>query len=111
MLDLGLFGSIYILSLFLGLVRGYSPLMIGEILMVTGVAQLTSAPVVAWWETRSRPQLLIGLGFGLFGAGLLANGFAGPPSSTVSASKYASQVIFRGLRVGLTRTLKGSGRR
>ncbi len=77
-LGLGLFGSIYILSLFLGLVRGYSPLIIGEILMVTGVAQLTTAPIVAWLETRTPPKILTGLGFGLFGAGLLANGFAGP---------------------------------
>jgi DHA2 family multidrug resistance protein len=77
-LGLGLFGSIYILSLFLGLVRGYSSLLIGEILMVTGVAQLTTAPLAAWLETRTRPKILTGLGFGLFGAGLLANGFADP---------------------------------
>ena len=77
-LGLGLFGSIYTLSLFLGLVRGYSPLLIGEVLMVTGIAQLTTAPVAAWLETRTRPKILTGVGFGLFGVGLLANGFAGP---------------------------------
>jgi DHA2 family multidrug resistance protein len=79
-LGLGLFGSIFIMSLFLGLVREHSPLVIGEILMVTGVAQLLTAPVSAWAETRAAPRLLTMLGFGLFGAGLLANGFTTPES-------------------------------
>lgn len=79
-LGLGLFGSIFIMSLFLGLVREHEPLGIGEILMVTGVAQLLTAPVTAWAETRAPPRLLVLLGFGLFGAGLLANGWATPRS-------------------------------
>ena len=79
-LGLGLFGSIFIMSLFLALVREHSPLVIGEILMVTGVAQLLTAPVSAWAETRAAPRLLTMLGFGLFGAGLLANGFVTPQS-------------------------------
>jgi MFS transporter, DHA2 family, multidrug resistance protein len=79
-LGLGLFGSIFIMSLFLGLVREHEPLVIGEILMVTGVAQLLTAPVSAWMETRARPKTLTLLGFGLFGAGLLANGFMTPQS-------------------------------
>jgi MFS transporter, DHA2 family, multidrug resistance protein len=79
-LGLGLFGSIFIMSLFLGLVREHSPLIIGEILMVTGIAQLLTAPVSAWAETRAAPRLLTMLGFGLFGAGLLANGFVTPQS-------------------------------
>jgi MFS transporter, DHA2 family, multidrug resistance protein len=79
-LGLGLFGSIFIMSLFLGLVREHSPLVIGEILMVTGVTQLLTAPVSAWAETRAAPGLLTALGFGLFGVGLLANGFMAPQS-------------------------------
>jgi DHA2 family multidrug resistance protein len=79
-LGLGLFGSIFIMSMFLGLVREHSPLVIGEILVVTGVAQLLTAPVSAWAETRGAPRLLVLLGFGLFGAGLLANGFLTPRS-------------------------------
>ena len=79
-LGLGLFGSIFIMSLFLGLVREHSPLVVGEILMVTGVAQLLAAPVSAWVETRADPRVLTALGFGLFGAGLLANGFVVPQS-------------------------------
>jgi DHA2 family multidrug resistance protein len=79
-LGLGLFGSIFIMSLFLGLVREHSPLIIGEILMVTGIAQLLTATLSAWAETRAPPRLLTMLGFGLFGIGLLADGFVTPQS-------------------------------
>ena len=72
----GLYGSVYILSLFLGLVRGHSPLAIGEIMMVSGAAQLVMAPVAAVLEKRVNARLLTAIGFALFGAGLLANGFA-----------------------------------
>jgi DHA2 family multidrug resistance protein len=79
-LGLGLYGSIFLMSLFLGLVREHEPLVIGEILMVTGLAQLLTAPVSAWAETRAPPRRLTALGFGLFGAGLVANGFMAPQS-------------------------------
>jgi DHA2 family multidrug resistance protein len=75
-LGFGLYGSVYILSLFLGLVRGHSPLAIGEIMMVSGAAQLVMAPIAAILEKRVNARLLTALGFGLFGIGLLLNGFA-----------------------------------
>jgi DHA2 family multidrug resistance protein len=77
-LGIGLYGSVFLMALFLGLVRGHAPLLVGEILMVTGVAQLLAAPLSAWAETRAPARLLTALGFGLFGLGLLANGFTTP---------------------------------
>lgn len=74
-LGVGLYGSVYLLSIFLGLVRGHTPLAIGMILTVTGAAQLITAPVAAWAETRADARMLTALGFALFGAGLIANGF------------------------------------
>jgi DHA2 family multidrug resistance protein len=74
-LGVGLYGSVYLLSIFLGLVRGHDPLAIGMILTVTGAAQLITAPLAAWAETRADARLLTALGFALFGAGLIANGF------------------------------------
>jgi DHA2 family multidrug resistance protein len=74
----GLYGSVYMLSIFLGLVRGHNPLEIGEILMVTGGVQLLTAPLAAWLKVRMDPRLLTAIGFGLFGIGLLANGFETP---------------------------------
>jgi DHA2 family multidrug resistance protein len=77
---MGLYGSVYMLALFLGLVRGHTPLAIGEIMMVSGAAQLVMAPVAALLERRIDCRLLTALGFVLFGLGLLLNGFVTPQS-------------------------------
>ncbi len=74
----GLYGSVYMLSIFLGVVRGHSPFEIGTMLMVTGGVQLVTAPIAAHLETRMDPRWLTAIGFGLFGLGLLANGFETP---------------------------------
>ncbi len=74
-LGMGLYGSVYLLAIFLGLVRGHTPLAIGMILVVSGAAQLVTAPVAAWAETRLDARLLTAFGFALFGLGLIANGF------------------------------------
>jgi MFS transporter, DHA2 family, multidrug resistance protein len=79
-LGVGLYGSVYLLSLFLGLVRGHTPFVIGEILMVSGAAQLLTTPIAAWAETKANAKLLTLFGFALFGAGLIANGFTTPTS-------------------------------
>jgi DHA2 family multidrug resistance protein len=75
-LGMGLYGSVYLLPLFLGLVRDHTPLEIGEIMIVSGAAQLAVAPVAAMAEKRVDHRLLIALGYGLFTVGLVANGFA-----------------------------------
>ena len=79
-LGAGLYGSSYILALFLGLVRGHTPLVIGEIMVVSGCAQLLMAPVAAFAETKVNCRLLVALGFLLFGLGLFANGLENPRS-------------------------------
>ncbi len=75
-LGMGLYGSVYLLPLFLGLVRGHTPLEIGVIMIVSGAAQLVIAPVAAIAEKRVNHRLLVALGYSLFAAGLVANGFA-----------------------------------
>jgi DHA2 family multidrug resistance protein len=77
---MGLYGSVYMLALFLGLVRGHSPLEIGEIMMVSGAAQLLTAPLAAILEPRLDARLLTGIGFLLFGLGLYTNGLETPHS-------------------------------
>ena len=71
----GIYGATYLMSVFLGLVRGHMPLAIGEIMMVSGAVQLVSAPIAAWLETRFDPRILTAIGFGVFGLGLFINGF------------------------------------
>jgi DHA2 family multidrug resistance protein len=67
---IGLFGSVYLMPFFLGLVRGHNALEIGEIMLVTGVTQLAAAPVAVVLETRVGARLLTALGFAVFAAGL-----------------------------------------
>ena len=69
-LGVGLFGSTYLMPFFLGLVRGFGALHIGEIMLVTGVAQLLAAPVAVALERRVDARLLTLFGFVLFAAGL-----------------------------------------
>jgi DHA2 family multidrug resistance protein len=72
---LGLYGSIYLMPVFLSFVRGHGPLRIGEIMLVTGIAQLVSAPLVVQAERRIDAALLTVLGFSLFGIGLGLSAF------------------------------------
>ena len=70
-LGVGLFGSTYLMPFFLGLVRDHGALAIGQIMLVTGLAQLIAAPLAVALERRVDPRLLTLFGFALFGAGLL----------------------------------------
>jgi MFS transporter, DHA2 family, multidrug resistance protein len=74
-LGAGLYGATYLLPVYLGLVRDYGALGIGEIMMVTGAAQLAMAPVATFLERRVNARLLIALGYALFAVGLVGNGF------------------------------------
>jgi len=74
-LGVGLYGAVYLLPVYLGLVRDYGALAIGEIMMVTGAAQLVMAPVATFLERRVDARLLIAAGYALLAAGLVGNGF------------------------------------
>ncbi len=77
-LGIALFGATYLMPLFLGLVRDRGPLEIGTIMMVTGAAQLLTAPLAAVLERRWAAKPMTLAGFGLFAAGLLLNGLMTP---------------------------------
>lgn len=74
-LGIGLFGSVYLMPVFLAFVRGHGPLTIGSIMLVTGLAQLAAAPVAVILEKKVDARLLTGCGFALFAAGLAMSGF------------------------------------
>jgi DHA2 family multidrug resistance protein len=69
-LGIGLYGSVYLMPVFLGYVRGHDALGIGQVMLVTGAAQLAVAPIAVWMEQRVNARLLSILGFAFFGAGL-----------------------------------------
>jgi MFS transporter, DHA2 family, multidrug resistance protein len=69
-LGIGLFGSVYLMPVFLAFVRDHNALEIGTIMLVTGVAQLLIAPIAVALEQRLDARLLTAAGFGLFAVGL-----------------------------------------
>ncbi len=74
-LGAGLFGSVYLMPVFLGFVRGLNALQIGEIMLVTGIAQLMTAPLAVALERRMDARLLTAAGFLLFAMGMGLSAF------------------------------------
>ena len=68
-IGIGLYGSTYLLPLFLSHVRGYSALDIGIVMIVTGTFQFISAPIAGRLANHLDPRVMLGFGLALFGAG------------------------------------------
>src|SRR6202022_359495 len=58
------------MPVFLAFVRHHDAFAIGTIMLVTGAAQLATAPVAGAMESRFDPRLLSAAGFALFAVGL-----------------------------------------
>jgi DHA2 family multidrug resistance protein len=92
LLGIGLFGSVYLMPVFLAFVRGHGSLRIGGTMLVTGIAQLITAPVAVFFlERRLDERFLIALGFAAFGAGCAMSAF--DTCDTDFASMFWPQVI------------------
>jgi MFS transporter, DHA2 family, multidrug resistance protein len=74
-LGVGLFGSVYLMPVFLAYTRGHDAFEIGTIMLVTGCAQLVTAPIAGALESRCDPRWLSAVGFGLFALGLGCSAF------------------------------------
>jgi DHA2 family multidrug resistance protein len=74
-LGVGLFGSTYLMPVFLAYVRRHDAFEIGSIMLVTGTAQLITAPVAGYLESRLDPRKLSAFGFALFALGLGLSAF------------------------------------
>jgi MFS transporter, DHA2 family, multidrug resistance protein len=77
-LGIGLYGNVYLMPVFLAYVGLYDAFEIGQIMVVTGAAQLVSAPLVVWLERYIRARTLTLFGFALFAAGLALSGMDTP---------------------------------
>jgi DHA2 family multidrug resistance protein len=69
-LGLGLYGSVYVLPLFLGRVRGYDSLQIGETMFVTGLFMFVSAPIAGRLQNILDLRVMLAIGLAMFGGGL-----------------------------------------
>ncbi len=67
---IGLFGSVYLMPVFLGFVRDHGAFTIGQIMLVTGAAQLVAAPIAVQLERRMDARVLTACGFLLFALGI-----------------------------------------
>jgi DHA2 family multidrug resistance protein len=74
-LGVGLFGSVYLMPVFLAYVRRHDAFEIGTIMLVTGVSQLATAPIAGAMESRFDSRWLSAAGFGLFALGLGGSAF------------------------------------
>lgn len=65
-LGIGMYGTTYLVPLFLAQVRGFSALQIGQTVFVVGVAQLVMSPFNAYIARSIDLRLMLAIGLGLF---------------------------------------------
>ncbi|WP_424811012.1 DHA2 family efflux MFS transporter permease subunit [Roseococcus sp. YIM B11640] len=62
---IGLYGAVYLVPLFLGRVRGFNSLQIGETMFVTGLAMFIAAPIVGQMAQRMDVRVVLAMGLGI----------------------------------------------
>jgi len=86
LLGVALYGSVYILPLYLARIQGYNSEQIGMVLAWTGLPQLLLIPLVPRLMKRVDPRIVIAIGFALFAASNFMNIYM--------TSDYASDQLF-----------------
>ncbi len=97
-MGVGLYGSIYLLPLYLAQIQGYNSMQIGEVIMWMGVPQLFLIPFVPKLMKFVSPKWLCAAGFGLFGLGSFLSGslnldFAGPQFNHIQLLRAFGQPL------------------
>jgi len=73
LLGVALYGSVFVLPVYLSRVQGYNSEQIGLVLAWTGLPQLVLIPLVPRLMRRVDPRIIIGIGFALFAASNFMN--------------------------------------
>lgn len=68
-MGIGLYGLTYLYPVYLGRVRGYDALMIGETMFVTGLSMFLTAPIAGRLSAKLDPRIMMMIGFGGFAVG------------------------------------------
>ena len=66
MVGTGMYGTTYLVPLFLAQVRGFSALQIGETVFVAGMAQMAMSPFSAQIARKLDLRIMLAIGLGLF---------------------------------------------
>jgi DHA2 family multidrug resistance protein len=72
-IGMGLYGSSYLLPLYLGQIAGYTPTQIGLVIMWAGLPQILVMPFAAILSSRVDNRILCAIGLTLFGISCLMN--------------------------------------
>lgn len=72
---MGLYGSSFLLPLYLGQIAGYTPMQIGEVIAWVGLPQLIVMPFAAALSSKVDNRILCSFGLLLFGGSCLMNAF------------------------------------
>ena len=78
LLGVALYGSVYVIPVYLARVQGYNAQQIGAVLAWTGLPQLVLIPFIPMLMQRFDPRWLIGIGFGLFATSNFVNAWMSP---------------------------------
>jgi DHA2 family multidrug resistance protein len=62
----GMYGTTYLVPLFLAQVRGFNAMQIGETVVVAGITQMLMSPFSAWIARNLDLRVMLGIGLGLF---------------------------------------------
>ncbi|WP_371126633.1 DHA2 family efflux MFS transporter permease subunit [Bosea sp. (in: a-proteobacteria)] len=68
-MGIGLYGLTYLYPVYLGRIRGYDSLQIGQTMFVTGLCMFLTAPIAGKLSTKIDPRVQMMIGFGGFGLG------------------------------------------
>src|SRR5450830_192891 len=90
-MGMGLYGSSFLLPLFLGQIAGYSPMQIGEVIMWVGLPQLFIMRFVAKLSGKIDNRILCTFGLLLFGGSCLMNAYM--DASTGYDQLMLSQIV------------------
>jgi DHA2 family multidrug resistance protein len=90
-MGMGLYGSSFLLPLYLGQIAGYSPMQIGEVIMWAGLPQLFIMPFAAKLSMKVDNRILCSIGLGLFGVSCIMNAYM--DASTGYDQLLVSQVV------------------
>lgn len=68
-----LYGIVYLLPLYLGIIAGYNPLQIGKVMIIQGATMWVSAPICSKLIERIDPRWVMSIGLILIAGGCLGN--------------------------------------
>jgi DHA2 family multidrug resistance protein len=73
-MGIGLYGSVYLVPLFLGRVRGYDSLQIGEVMAITGAMMFLGAPIAGRLARVLDLRVMLAIGLAIFGVAVWLTG-------------------------------------